>query len=168
MRGSVSSILMRVLGAVALGGSLVLGGGCDTAPAPQTRQKPSVSGLQIVPDSLHESDLPPEQVQDSSAVVPLLIDSVRVTDPDGSVARVSFVLEPSSNPRATFAGTLPVQNRPVYGDTLALQLPLVDEIYTVRVFAVDDDSLTSNQVSGQFRFVPADASSASHALTLSE
>ena len=155
MRDSSSSILVRLVGALVV--SLGLWG-CDTVPAPETRQPPSVSGLQIVPDSVHQSDLPPDQVQESTAVVPLVIDSVRATDPDGSVARVVFVLEPSSNPRGTVSGGLPVQTRPVYGGQLPLSLPLVDEIYTVRVFAVDDDSLASNQVTGQFRFVPADTS----------
>jgi hypothetical protein len=44
----------------------------------------------------------------------------------------------------------------VYSDTLVLGLPLINEIYTVRVFAIDDDSLASNQVTGQFRVVAAD------------
>ncbi len=140
-------------------GGLVLGG-CDTVSTPEETQPPSVAGLQVVPDSLHESDLPPDQVQDSTAQVPIVIDSVRATDPDGTVQRVVFVLEPSSNPRGTLSGTLPAQDRPLYGAGLTLSLPLIDEIYTVRAFAVDDDSLASNQVTGQFRFVPADSSGA--------
>lgn len=159
MGDSFSSILSRLAAAVLLVGGLGLWGGCDTVPAPdRDRQAPSVSGLQVIPDSLHESDLPPDQVQDSTAQVPLVIDSVRATDPDGSVERVVFVLEPSSNPRGTASGTLPVVEDALYGASLAFSVPLVDEVYTVRVFAVDDDSLTSNQVTGQFRFVPSDAS----------
>ncbi|MFB6271453.1 MAG: hypothetical protein ABEL51_01025 [Salinibacter sp.] len=157
MRVYSSSIGSRLLGALVLGGALMLWCGCDTVPAPETRRQPSVSGLQIVPDSVHESDLPPDQVKDSTVVVPLIIDSVRATDPDGSVARVVFVLEPSSNPRGTVSGELPAQTRPIYGARVPLSLPREDEIYTVRVFAVDNDSLASNQVTGQFRFVPADS-----------
>jgi len=160
MRGSLSSIVVRAVCTVVLAGGLVVWGGCDTASAPGTLQNPSVSGLRVVLDSV--------VVQDSTARVGVVIDSVQATDPDGSIVRTSFVLEPSSNPRATLTGNLPPQNPPVYGDTLALALPLIDEIYTVRVFAVDDDSLASNQVTGQFRFGPADSSSASEAFTLSK
>lgn len=161
MNLSASSILGRLAAAVLLVGGLGLWGGCDTVPAPERdRQAPSVSALEVVPDSVHESDLPSDQVQDSSARVPLNI-SARATDPDGSVARVVFVLEPSSNPRGTASGTLPVVEDALYGGRLAFSVPLVDEIYTVRVFAVDDDSLTSNQVTGQFRFVPSGASDTS-------
>jgi hypothetical protein len=153
---------------VLLVGGLALGG-CDTAPTPEETQRPSVSGLQLVPDSVHQSDLPPDQVEDSTAQVPVQL-AARATDPDGSVVRVVFVLEPSSNPRGTISGRLPAQSQgaSLYGGQLALSLPLVDEIYTVRVFAVDDDSLASNQVTGQLRFVPSDSSNAAIAPTLSE
>lgn len=158
MGDSFSSILSRLAAAVLLVGGLGLWGGCDTVPAPERdQQSPSVSALEVVPDSVHESELPSDQVQDSSAQVPLDI-SARATDPDGSIARVVFVLEPSSNPRGTASGTLPGAEGTLYAGRLAFSVPLVDEIYTVRVFAVDDDSLTSNQVTGQFRFVPSDAS----------
>ncbi len=159
MRVSASSFLGSLSGAVLFGLGLWALGGCDTVPAPERNQQPpSVAGLQVVPDSINQSDLPPDQVGDSSAVVPLVIDSVRATDPDGSVARVAFVLEPSSNPRGAISGSLPPAEPPLYGGQLSLSIPLVDEIYTVRVFAVDDDSLASNQVTGQFRFVASDSS----------
>lgn len=168
MRVSFSSIVARLLGAVLLGGSLVLWSGCDTVPAPdRDQQPPSVSGLQIVPDSIHQSDLPPDQVQDSLAQDTLTI-GVQASDPDGSVVRVVFVLEPSSNPRGTISGSLPAVDPPLYGGGLPLSLPLVDEIYTVRVFAVDNDSLTSNQVTGQLRFLTTDSSTTTTALTLSK
>ena len=155
------SISKRLLAAVLLMGGVGLWGGCDTAPSPDRNlQAPSIAALQLVPDSIHQSDLPPEQVQDSSAQVPLDI-SARATDPDGSIERVVFTLEPSSNPRATASGRLPLVEEDRYGGRLAFAVPLVDEIYTVRVFAVDDDSLTSNQATGQFRFVPSGADSTS-------
>ena len=162
MQFSLSFTLGRLLrgvllGGALLGGSLVGGLGCDTVPAPdRTLQPPTVAGLQVAPRRIVVADLPPDQVQDSSAVVPVLLDSVRARDPDGSVARVVFTVEPSSNPRGTISGELRAGRRPVYSDTLVLGLPLADEVYTVRVFAIDDDSLASNRVTGQFRVVAAD------------
>jgi hypothetical protein len=169
MQVPFSSILGRLLGVVLLGMSPGILG-CDTVSAPdRTQQPPSVSALQIVPDSIHQSDLPPDQVQDSTAQVPLEV-SARATDPDGTVVRVVFVLEPSSNPRGAISGQLPAQSQSasLYRGQLGLSLPLVDEIYTIRVFAVDDDSLASNQVTGQLRFVATDSSSTSAALMLSK
>lgn len=161
MNLSASSILGRLVAAALLVGGLGLWGGCDTMPAPnRDQQAPSVSALQVVPDSIHQSDLPLDQVEDSSAQVPLDI-SARATDPDGTVERVVFLIEPSSNPRGTASGSLPVVEDDLYGRPLAFTVPLVDEIYTVRVFAVDGDSLASNRVTGQFRFVPSDPSDAS-------
>jgi len=162
---SLVSILVGIVVLVA-GGAL---GGCDTVSSPGETQRPSVSALQLAPDSVNQSDLPPDQVQDSTAQVPLNL-SARATDPDGTVARVVFVIEPSSNPRGTVSGQLPAQSQSssLYGGQLAFSIPLVDEIYTVRVFAVDDDSLTSNQVTGQLRFVPTDSSNAATTLTLSK
>jgi hypothetical protein len=122
-----------------------------------------VSALEVVPDSVHESELPSDQVQDSTAQVPLDI-AARATDPDGSINRVVFLLEPSSNPRGTASGTLPAVEDALYEGRLAFSVPLIDEIYTVRVFAVDDDSLASNQVAGQFRFVPSGAPDTSAAV----
>jgi hypothetical protein len=165
MRGSLLSIVARLLGIGVIGGGLLLWNGCDTVPAlDRAPQPPSVSGLQVVPDSLHESDLPADRVGDGGAQVPFDV-SARAADPDGSIVRVVFVLEPSSNPQGVLSGRLPAQPQAdsLYGGRLALTVPLVDEVYTVRVFAVDDDSLASNQVTGQFRFVPSDSTSASGA-----
>ena len=169
MRAPFLTILGRLLGTLLPVAGLWGLGGCDTVLTPEETQRPSVSNLQVVPDSVHQSDLPPDQVQDSTVQVPLQL-SARATDPDGSVVRVVFVLEPSSDPRGTVSGRLPAQSQSsaLYGGQLALSLPLVDEIYTVRVFAVDDDSLASNQVTGQLRFVPTDSSTAATTLTLSK
>ncbi|WP_233993591.1 hypothetical protein [Salinibacter altiplanensis] len=161
MVDSTPSILGRLLGAVLIGGGLALWGGCDTVPAPERTQRgPSVADLQVTPDSVHESELDDEQIVDALAQVAVDV-SARAEDPDGTVERVVFVVEPSSNPRGTFSGSLsPSSNEMRYGARLGLSLPLSDEIYTIRVFAVDDDSLSSNQVTGQFRFVPTDTSGA--------
>ena len=161
MVDSTLPILGRLLGAVLIVGGPALWGGCDTVPAPERTQRgPSVADLQVTPDSVHGSDLDDEQIVDSLAQVAVDV-SARVADPDGTVERVVFVFEPSSNPRGTLSGTLPPANNATrYGGRLGLSLPLVDEVYTVRVFAVDDDSLSGNQVTGQFRFVPTDTSGA--------
>ncbi len=161
MVDSTLPILGRLLGAVLILGGPALWGGCDTVPAPERTQRgPSVADLQVTPDSVHGSDLDDEQIVDSLAQVVVDV-SARVADPDGTVERVVFVFEPSSNPRGTLSGTLPPANNATrYGGHLGLSLPLVDEVYTVRVFAVDDDSLSGNQVTGQFRFVPTDTSGA--------
>jgi hypothetical protein len=98
-------------------------------------------------------NLPPDQVQDSTARVPLTI-AASASDPDGSVERVTFTIEPASNPRGTLVGTLTRDQGTQYRRDIALQVPIAtDKLYTVRVFAVDDDSLASNQSIGHFRFV---------------
>jgi len=169
MQGSVPSMLGHLLGPVLIVGSLVMWTGCDTVPAPdRSRTPPSVAALQVVPDSIHESDLSPDQVQDSTAQVPLQL-MARATDADGTVQRVVFVVEPASDPRGTLSGRLPAQpeSETQYGGPLVLSLPLVDEIYTIRVFAIDDDSLASNKVTGQLRVVPSGSSTATAVPSLS-
>jgi len=164
MRLPALPFLFRLLGVVLVGVGMGLGGGCDTLPAPDRDQRrPSVANLQLTPDSVHASDLSAEQIVDSLAQVEMDL-SARAADPDGTVERVVFVFEPSSNPRGTLSGSLPaLEEGTRYGGRLNLSIPLRDELYTVRVFAVDDDSLSSNQVTGQFRFVPVDTSEAMRA-----
>lgn len=138
--------------ALAIGGIAV---GCDRVSPVESGQPPSVSGLEVDPDSVHESDLSPSQVQDSVAQVPLSIAAV-AADPDGTVERVVFSIEPASNPRGTATGTLERDQENEYRREIELGVPVfLDEVYTVRVFAVDDDSLKSNQGVGRFRFVPS-------------
>lgn len=157
MRLSAFPTFSRLLGVLLVVGGLGLG--CDTVPAPDRDvRRPSVAGLQVTPDSVHESDSSRVEIVDSLAQVEVNV-SARATDPDGTVERVVFLFEPSSNPRGTLSGSLSALGETGrYGGRLALSIPLRDEIYTVRVFAVDDDSLSSNQVTGQFRFVPVDTS----------
>jgi hypothetical protein len=139
---------------------LLLGGlaGCDQGGAVGDRPRgtgPLVSGLVVEPDSVNAADLPPQQIQDSLAQVALRL-QVRATDPDGAVERVQFTLEPSSNPRGTATGALQRADDSLFAAELGLRLPAGrTEVYTVRVFAVDDDSLASNQALGQFQFVSA-------------
>jgi len=125
--------------------------GCDQVSRLGEKQRPSVSGLDVVPDSVVAANLPPEQ--DSVARVSLRI-GVNATDPDGTLDRVVFTLEPSSNPRGTLSGTLTSTQGDRYQRELSLGVPAFrDEVYTIRVYAADDDSLASNQVVGRFRFV---------------
>jgi hypothetical protein len=128
--------------------------GCDQVSRPEVGQPPSVSALEVTPDSVSAADLPPDQVQDSVARVPLSI-AAAATDPDGTVERVVFTIEPSSNPRGTASGALRPQQGDRYRRAIGLGVPLSrDEVYTIRVFAVDNDSLASNQAIGRFRFEP--------------
>lgn len=150
------SSLLRVLLPTALlfVGSLA---GCDQGGAVDRSrdQAPLVSGLVLRPDSVNAADVPSQQVQDSLAQISLRL-RVRATDPDGTVERVQFTVEPASNPRGTATGTLQRENDSLFVRELGLRVPVfLTEVYTVRVFAVDDDSLASNQTLGQFQFVSA-------------
>lgn len=141
---------------------VVVAGGCDAVPGleAEERQPPRVSNLQIVTDSIEISDA------DSLARVTLDL-SARAADPDGTIVQVVFLLEPSSNPQGTASGELRSVEGSLYAERVGLTVPLVEEIYAVRVFAVDDDSLASNKVTGQFRFEPPAQSEATAAGSLS-
>lgn len=142
------SIFTRLLGPVLVALGLVLTGGCDSVPGrPGERQPPRVANLQVVTDSIQEVP------EDSTVRVDVGL-AARATDPDGEINRVVFTIEPSSNPRGTVSGTLPRVENDIYAGRIRLNIPLVEELYTVRVFAVDSDSLASNTVTGQFRVEP--------------
>jgi len=126
--------------------------GCDQVSAPTEPRPPTVYNLEVVPDSVRLSDLPPNQVQDSSATVGVRL-ATEARDPDGSVERVVFTVEPATNPRGTATGSLAPAESTRYERDIGLGVPLVDEVYTIRVFAVDNDSLASNQAVGQFRVI---------------
>jgi len=152
-------MLARLSASVLLGGVLVVGavGGCDQGGAEREApgRAPLVSELEVRPDSVNAADVPADRVQDSLAVIGLRLQA-QVVDPDGEVERVPFTIEPASNPRGTASGTLQRQNDSLYAREVGLRVPvLLTEVYTVRVFAVDDDSLASNQGVGQFQFVAA-------------
>lgn len=145
--------------AVVLALGLVAGSGCDSVPeaTPNEPQPPSVFAFQLYPDSVHGADLDLNPDQDTAAEVPLRL-AAQATDSDGEIERVLFTVEPASNPRGAVFGELePVDSlEHGYARVLPLAVPATrDEIYSIRVFAVDTDSLGSNQVAGQFRFVPA-------------
>lgn len=146
--------LLFLAAALLLLGSLA---GCDQGGAVDRSrgQAPLVSGLVVQPDSVNAASIPDQQVQDSLAQVGLRL-RVHATDPDGAIDRVQFTIEPASNPRGTAAGTLQRESDSLFVRQLGLRVPVfLTEVYTVRVFAVDDDSLASNQALGQFQFVSA-------------
>lgn len=152
----MTSRLRLLLPAAAL---LLMGGlaGCDAGGGVDRSRgrAPLVSGLVLQPDSVNAASVPAQQVQDSLAQVVLRL-RVRATDPDGAIERVQFTVEPASNPRGTAAGTLQRESDSLFVRQLGLRVPVfLTEVYTVRVFAVDDDSLVSNQALGQFQFVSA-------------
>lgn len=123
-------------------------GGCDAVPGLQEDlNRPTVSALQVITDSVRVAE------EDSIAQVGITI-AARAVDSDGTIERVIFTLEPASNPRGTATGELEVVDGSLYGGGVRFTVPLREEIYTARVFAVDDDELASNQVTGQFRFDP--------------
>jgi hypothetical protein len=114
-----------------------------------------VADLEVTPDSVNAADLPPDLVNDSTAQVPLRV-SVRASDPDGAIERVTFTFEPVTAPQGAAFGQLQPTEGGRYAREFAVAVPANrDEVYSLRVFAVDADSLASNQVVGRFRFVPA-------------
>lgn len=145
----VSPVLRTAYGcvcAVLLG---MLSGGCDQAPGPQAQDgtPPVVSDLVVLPDT---ATVPADS---TTATVDVGIQA-RVRDPDGTVERVVFTLEPKSNPRSAITNQLVQRFNEQYLRQFQLSLPVRKELYSVRVYAVDDDSLSSNQVLGQFQVVP--------------
>jgi hypothetical protein len=120
----------------------------------EERQPPSVSGLEVVPDTIDAARLTPLPDQDSLVQDTVGL-SVVATDPDGQIARVAFTIEPASNPRATILGALTSVNDSVYAGGGILTVPRFrGATYTVRVHAVDDDSLASNQGIGRLQVLP--------------
>jgi len=156
-RRFIPSALGLLAGAVAVSLAMV---SCDAVPGPSATDlhPPRVTSFDFAPDTILVSELPPEQVQDSVVRVPLTV-AARAVDPDGEVASVLFTFEPASNPQATAVGTLAVvDDAPddIYAAQVQLALPVLREIYTLRVSAVDTDSLPSNQLTGQVRLLPGD------------
>ena len=137
-----------LLGAFALGALLVVGG-CDSAPGPQPLDPlaPVVSDLAFSPDSVYFDDV---VAANDSAAVELSI-SVHAEDPDGgAVERVAYVVEGQFEGTIA-AGTLDGDGDGRYAATTSLLLGRGQRgLYTVLVYAVDDDGLLSNQVRGLF------------------
>jgi len=143
----------------------LLAAGCDDTPGTQAidPEPPELAGFSFSPKRVVVDDVPPDRIQDDRVQVPLTVEA-RASDPDGSVDRVELALEPSQNPQGTLLLDLPAADGDRFAGAINIGLPLVDEIYTVRVYAVDNDSLVSNQVRGQLRVVaPTDTTSQARA-----
>ena len=131
--------------------------GCDTTPGvpPSAPQPPVVSNFTFSPNRVEAADLRPGQIQDGQAQVTIEI-GVTAEDPDGAVRRVLFTIAPASTPGRSIQGELVAESGAQYGAAIDVGLPADrDDIYTVRVFAIDDDDQASNQALGTLRFVPA-------------
>lgn len=132
---------------------------CDDAPGPSPvdPQPPEVSAFDYIPETVRVAELPPDRVQEADSIARVDLRLVtRAVDPDGALARVEFSIEASQNPGTAVRGRLDSLGPDLYGAAIDLSVPsFVDETYTLRVFAVDTDSLTSNQALGQFRVIPA-------------
>jgi len=139
--------------------TVLLVAGCDEAPGPRPLdlRAPEVVAFDYAPDSVVVGDLPPDQVQDSVFQTGFAINAL-VRDTDSEIASVVFTLEPAASPQTTAVGTLRVASDApgdsLYSTRAALNLPTLREIYTLRIYAVDTDSLTSNQAIGQIRVIP--------------
>ncbi len=126
-------------------------GGCDSAsdPQPLEARPPEVSAFAFSPDSVFFDDA---AVSGDTAVVDLVL-SVLAMDPDGEIARVRYAVRwqyAPSNERSV-TGTLERGEGDRYAGTVELALPRDRRgLYNVLVYAVDDDGLVSNQVSGTF------------------
>ncbi len=131
---------------------------CDEAPGvePDPQSPVLAADFTQLPDTVDAAMVPPDRVTDSTVVARISL-AAAAEDPDGQIARVVFTIEPASAPGVTIDGDLPpvpdISN--VYGINIDLTLPQVDEIYTVRLFAVDDDSLQSNVALSQVRVLPS-------------
>ena len=150
---SVKRVISQLLLPLLLFGGIC---GCDSVSPVETDTQgtpPLVSDLRLRPDSIHVDELPPDRVQDSVAQLDLAVQA-EVEDPDGTVERVVFTIEPASDPRSTATGRLEPVADSIYGRAFLFGVPTSrDELYTIRVFAVDNDSLASNQAIGQIQFV---------------
>jgi len=143
---------------------------CDEAPGvePGPQSPVLAADFSQLPDTVDAATVPPDRVTDSTVVARISL-AAAAEDPDGQIARVAFTIEPASAPGVAIDGDLPpvpdISN--VYGISIDLTLPRVDEIYTVRLFAVDDDSLQSNVALSQVRVLPSpDTSATSSGLSL--
>jgi hypothetical protein len=129
---------------------------CDETPGASTEAVPPVVvDFSYAPDSADAATLDPSRVTDSTVTVDLRLVTA-VVDEDSDIERVAFTIEPASAPGSALDGTLPLLEGEtnVYGTAIDLTLPRADALYTLRVFAVDTDSLVSNPALGQLRVLP--------------
>lgn len=145
----------------ALGTTGLLFVACDTTPGPTALdlQQPVVSALALAPDTVRAADLPADQVADGEALVDVTVE-VTARDADGTIDRVLVVFDPAYGTSTPGVAQLLRIEGDRYGgiQRYPLATDQSDRI-TVRAFAVDNDSLTSNQVATQLHYL-ADQSNA--------
>lgn len=145
---------MVALGAA--GGLLV---GCDTAPGPTplNQQQPVVSALAVSPDTVRAADLPPDQGAEGQALIDITIE-VAARDADGTIDRVLVFIDPAYGESSPGLAQLSRIEGDRYGGIRRYPIATGDaDVLTVRAFAVDNDSLTSNQVATQIHYLPDDS-----------
>lgn len=131
---------------VGIGGGVGLG--CDQVSPSQTGgAAPRVTNLRVVPDTVRA----PASADSTSANLGI---SFAIEDPDRNVERGLLTLEPASAPGRARAIQLSAVQLQIGRVSFGLRLPVERDVYTVRMFAVDQDSLTSNQGVTQFQMVP--------------
>ena len=148
--------------AVALGAASGLLAACDTAPGPTplNQQQPVVSALVVSPDTVRAADLPADQVSNGQALIDITIE-VTARDGDGAIDRVLVFIDPTYGASSPGLAQLSRLEGNRYGGTRRYPMATGDaDVLTIRAFAVDNDSLTSNQVAAQIHYLPEDMSAA--------
>lgn len=132
---------------------------CDTGPGPEPldKQPPTVSDLTVAPETIRIAELPADQVSGGQAVVDLTL-AASARDADGTVDRVLAIIDPVYSGSAAGITQLDPLDGARYGGVrrYAVAADRAD-VFTIRVLAIDNDSLTSNEVVRQFRIIPADS-----------
>ena len=128
---------------------------CDATPGPDALGglPPELSDLAYTPTAVSLVAGDPYTVEDDVALVPLTLD-VRARDADGAVQEVAYVVQtPDVGADPLAAGTLTAAGDGRYRAETTLRIPVAEvRLYTVLVYAVDDDGLLSNQLRGLLPF----------------
>lgn len=144
---TVARRVLISLGGAVLWGMLVMG--CDEVSQRgfEDGRPPRVLDITVTPATVRA----PASAETTEPMVNI---EARAEDPDGRVERVEFRLESAAGLVETRLGPLSQTEDGMYSRTLSPTLPVTEDVYSVRVFAVDDDGHASNQAIGQFTVVP--------------
>lgn len=135
---------------------------CDPVPGPASldQQLPTVSAFVVTPDTVRAADLPADQVTNGQALIDITIE-VTARDPDGTVDRVLAFIDPAYGASTPGLARLLHIEGDRYGGVQRYPIATDQaDLFTVRAFAIDDDSLTSNQVAAQIHYLPNDMNAA--------
>ena len=133
-------------------------GGCDSAPGvlEDHGTPPVVSSLQYSPTTVVFEQIPDDNVIGDSVIVVEFLISADVSDADGDLETVSYLVNDPFDPFDPLAtGELNrIGNSSRYEGTALLEIPRGNSgLYTVIVSAVDAEVRVSNQVRGLFEYV---------------